>query len=240
MAAQASALQLAANRANALLSTGPKTEAGRLASSANSLSHGLTTRHALLPGENLPEYESHHETYQQHYRPRNPIAVQMVTELADIQWRLLRVPAFEAQLFSLEFRNLKTNPELKPLIEKLDSDQQILAVAFTRLVESKVLPNLLNQEARLSRRADKLRRELESTAYQPQRIPQPDILPDRPSLAEEIENLKNEAIQLAHEVNPQPVRVNKVGRNESCPCNSGLKFKRCCLNKPSGSVTAAA
>jgi len=24
----------------------------------------------------------------------------------------------------------------------------------------------------------------------------------------------------------------KVGRNETCPCGSGLKYKRCCLNKP--------
>jgi len=24
----------------------------------------------------------------------------------------------------------------------------------------------------------------------------------------------------------------KPGRNEICPCGSGLKFKRCCLNKP--------
>jgi hypothetical protein len=24
----------------------------------------------------------------------------------------------------------------------------------------------------------------------------------------------------------------KIGRNEPCPCRSGLKFKRCCLNKP--------
>ncbi|HEY7321830.1 MAG TPA: SEC-C metal-binding domain-containing protein [Candidatus Binatia bacterium] len=23
----------------------------------------------------------------------------------------------------------------------------------------------------------------------------------------------------------------KIGRNEPCPCGSGLKYKRCCLNK---------
>lgn len=234
MAAPASPLQLAANRANALLSTGPRTPEGRLASSANALSHGLTSRHALLPGESIEEYESHHQAYQEQYRPRNPIALQMITELADIQWRLLRVPAFEAQLFSLEVHNLKTDPEWKPLIAKLDSEQQILAVAFKRLVESKVLPNLLNQEARLSRRADKLRRHLESIACQPQQIRQSSSLADPPiQIADEIENRKNEAIPLAPEAKPQPVRVNKVGRNEPCPCNSGLKFKRCCLNKHS-------
>ena len=28
----------------------------------------------------------------------------------------------------------------------------------------------------------------------------------------------------------------KTGRNDDCPCSSGLKFKRCCLNKSSGSA----
>lgn len=26
--------------------------------------------------------------------------------------------------------------------------------------------------------------------------------------------------------------MNKVGRNEPCPCGSGKKFKKCCLDKP--------
>lgn len=28
----------------------------------------------------------------------------------------------------------------------------------------------------------------------------------------------------------------KVGRNDPCPCGSGKKFKKCCLNKPESSV----
>jgi len=34
--------------------------------------------------------------------------------------------------------------------------------------------------------------------------------------------------------------VSQVGRNDPCPCGSGLKFKRCCLNKeqPSGAYTS--
>ena len=34
---------------------------------------------------------------------------------------------------------------------------------------------------------------------------------------------------------PEPLHKNaqpKPGRNQVCPCGSGLKFKRCCLNKP--------
>ena len=29
-------------------------------------------------------------------------------------------------------------------------------------------------------------------------------------------------------VKKQPVRVEKVGRNDPCPCGSGLKYKKCC------------
>ena len=32
----------------------------------------------------------------------------------------------------------------------------------------------------------------------------------------------------------------KVGRNEPCPCGSGQKYKRCCLNQPQSSAKAAA
>jgi transposase-like protein len=36
------------------------------------------------------------------------------------------------------------------------------------------------------------------------------------------------------QLKPQPIRREqpKIGRNEICPCGSGLKYKRCCLNKP--------
>jgi len=40
---------------------------------------------------------------------------------------------------------------------------------------------------------------------------------------------------------PQPIRREhpKIGRNEICPCGSGLKYKRCCLNKPPEEARAA-
>jgi hypothetical protein len=38
-------------------------------------------------------------------------------------------------------------------------------------------------------------------------------------------------------VSPQETRKkDKVGRNEPCPCGSGKKYKKCCLNKPKESV----
>ena len=47
--------RLAANRANALKSTGPQTEAGKEASRRNALKHGLTGAGVVIPGEDAQE-----------------------------------------------------------------------------------------------------------------------------------------------------------------------------------------
>jgi uncharacterized protein YecA (UPF0149 family) len=28
---------------------------------------------------------------------------------------------------------------------------------------------------------------------------------------------------------PKPIRVVKIGRNETCPCGSNKKYKKCCI-----------
>jgi transposase-like protein len=56
-----------------------------------------------------------------------------------------------------------------------------------------------------------------------------------------------ERVTVSQWMDPDPVHNNaqtppatyrrdepKTGRNDECPCGSGLKFKRCCLNKPAG------
>jgi hypothetical protein len=51
--------QLAANRQNSQLSTGPKTEAGKAKSSLNAVKTGLTGRTVLLPSDDAAAYEAH-------------------------------------------------------------------------------------------------------------------------------------------------------------------------------------
>lgn len=210
--------QILANHTNAQLSTGPRSEAGKLTSSANAKTHGLTTRQALLPFEDATEYLSHHQDYKNRYLPQSHISEDLVTELADLRWRLQRVPLFEAQVINAEFIKLTTEPEFQPLIKNLESDTQIIALAFARLVDTRILPCLFHQEARLSRRADAIQTRLE----QGRTNAQPTPIEPKPSEPIKIGIQKIEPIR----VTPQP------GRNELCPCHSGLKFKRCCLNKP--------
>ena len=211
-----SPLAIHANRANAQLSTGPLTPQGKLASSGNARSHGLTATQALLPTEDPEEYARHHQAYEEHYRPADPIAQAQLNELVGLRWRLRRVPTFEVQLLTLEIHSLSINPEFENLPEN-----HIAGLAFSRLVQSKVLTNLYHQEARLARRAEKLERQLK--ASEPALAPAP-----APTPKPEIKIQKIEPIS-----KPTPIRVlPQPGRNEPCPCASGLKFKRCCLNKP--------
>src|SRR3954454_9631864 len=55
--------RLAANRRNSLLSTGPRTPAGRAASKLNSLTHCLCAEETILPGEDGEELQRHRDTW---------------------------------------------------------------------------------------------------------------------------------------------------------------------------------
>ena len=55
---KASLKQMEANRRNAKLSTGPKTEAGKGVVAKNSLKHGVFSKQILLEGESKKDFEN--------------------------------------------------------------------------------------------------------------------------------------------------------------------------------------
>ena len=87
-----------ANRANALLSTGPRTAAGKQRSSQNALTHGLTCRSPVLATEDPAAYQLHCRQFFDEYQPATPTESQLIQELADTARRLNRIPALEAAL----------------------------------------------------------------------------------------------------------------------------------------------
>ena len=87
-----------ANRANALLSTGPRTDSGKQRSSLNALRHGLTAASAVLPSEDQAAYDAHRRGFLDEYQPATPTETQLTQELADTAWRLNRIPSLEAAL----------------------------------------------------------------------------------------------------------------------------------------------
>ena len=89
-----------ANRRNGLLSCGPSSEEGKAKSSRNALKHGLTARHLLLQGENPLEYRNHVQALHDDFSPKGALENGLVGRIADLSWRLRRVPRFEAALLT--------------------------------------------------------------------------------------------------------------------------------------------
>jgi hypothetical protein len=91
---------LTSRRANAVHSTGPRTETGQRRSALNALTNGLTSQTAVLPSEDPAAYQLHCSQFQNEYQPQTPTEIQLVHELADTAWRLNRLPLLEADLFA--------------------------------------------------------------------------------------------------------------------------------------------
>jgi hypothetical protein len=87
--------KLAANRANAELSTGPRSAEGKQRSSLNAMKHGLTGRTVVLPKENKEEYLAFAKRIVDSLDPETPVEEELAQCIADQYWRLRRVKAIE-------------------------------------------------------------------------------------------------------------------------------------------------
>jgi hypothetical protein len=142
----ASASQLAANRSNALLSTGPCTERGKRISSLNAVKTGLTGQTVLLPSDDAAFYERHMQRFIADHKPETDRESELVQNMADAQWRMNRIPGLEMALFArgrVQFADLYEAYE--------DSTAATLTDAETMLVYHRELRNLATQEARIRR-----------------------------------------------------------------------------------------
>ncbi len=88
------------NRQNAQHSTGPRTPTGKLASSRNSLKHGLASGEMIIPGEDQAALEALRHDLLEEYRPANPTEELLVTEMAQSWWLTQRAIRFQNQCFT--------------------------------------------------------------------------------------------------------------------------------------------
>jgi hypothetical protein len=84
-----------ANRANAQLSTDPRTEEGKTRSAKNSLKHGLTARHVVLTNEDRLEYEELRAQLISEHQPVGTQELLLVTQIVDSFWRMQRAKLME-------------------------------------------------------------------------------------------------------------------------------------------------
>ena len=93
----ASAAQLAANRANAQLSTGAKTAEGKSAVSRNALRHGLTAKHLVIREDEREEFTAFQAELSAELDPQGPIETITFDELLHAAWNLRRFRRLEAE-----------------------------------------------------------------------------------------------------------------------------------------------
>ncbi|MBV9760714.1 MAG: hypothetical protein JO340_09125 [Acidobacteriaceae bacterium] len=88
--------QVAANQANSLKSTGPKSPDGKARSSRNSFKHGLYSKQLVLPHEDPGELDRLRASLRAEHSPINTTEDILVNELAENFWRLRRMREREA------------------------------------------------------------------------------------------------------------------------------------------------
>ena len=88
--------RLAANRANSLRSTGPKTPEGKAISRRNSLKHGLTGEGVALPNEDAAEVERRFANFHAELGPRTELGRALTLRVAMLAVRLERCYRNEA------------------------------------------------------------------------------------------------------------------------------------------------
>jgi hypothetical protein len=95
--------QIAANRANAAKSSGPRTPEGKAVVSRNAARHALLAKSFVLQSECPARFKTFVESFYAEYHPSTPTETAMVDTMATARWRLIRMSNLEAALIDYEY-----------------------------------------------------------------------------------------------------------------------------------------
>ena len=98
--------QIAANRRNAQLSTGPVSEDGKRRSRRNAVRHGLTAETVVDALEDAEDFTAFEMAVTADFDAQSAVERELVLRLASLLWRLRRASAIEAGLFKIQARQL--------------------------------------------------------------------------------------------------------------------------------------
>ena len=121
-AKSASPAQVAANQANSQRSTGPKTEVGKEASSANRTTHGFTGSFIVLPSEDKEQYKALFHRLTEEHQPATETEELLVLKLAQSHWLIQR--ALDYQSGSMQQDNFITVEKQLSLFMRYQAQQE--------------------------------------------------------------------------------------------------------------------
>src|SRR5438132_10294994 len=105
--------QFAANRRNALKSTGPTTAEGKERSGWNAVRHGLTAETVIGALEDAEDYEAFEAAIKADYDAQSAVERELVLRLASLLWRLRRATTMETGLFEIQADHLRELPQAR-------------------------------------------------------------------------------------------------------------------------------
>jgi hypothetical protein len=177
-----SPVQLAANRANALLSSGPRTQAGLARSSKNAVKSGLTGRTVLLPTDDVEEYASFLAAFQRDLKPVGQFECELVQIIVDCYWRLRRIQELEYALYAHGERQFA-----EAFGDEPQEVRRSMVLLQTHLTYQKELRNLQLQEARIERKRAKALAELNALQSERDSVEAPEDTSDAAPFRSEAE-----------------------------------------------------
>ena len=91
--------QVQANRENAKLSSGPKSEAGKAVSALNNTRHGLTGAFRVLPTESQSEFDALFAAFREEHQPETLTETALVEAMAQHHWLRRRALSLESSCY---------------------------------------------------------------------------------------------------------------------------------------------
>ncbi|MBV9679753.1 MAG: hypothetical protein JO185_25685 [Acidobacteriaceae bacterium] len=212
--------RLAANRANAQLSTGPRTAEGKAVSSLNAVKTGLCGRAVLLADEEEAEaYREHVERVFTWWEPDNIEEHALVQALADTQWRLESIPGLESALYA------QARLRGEPVLQHPDPvAQRLLLNAQAEIAEAKALKNLRLHERRLRRQYEKDKAELTELRKERFEREKQKRQAELRRQQEEAKRQQEEAAQQRRQERARQRAERRKAREEAAPPSNGFEF----------------
>ncbi len=125
-----------ANRRNAQLSTGPRTDAGKAASARNATKHGLLSHQVVLPDENEAEFDGFRDRLVEDLAPSGELESVLAERIVLAAWRLRRVVRLEAAVVRSQQNEMAAFPDvvsmMRPPGESEPSPEQAVHTAMVR------------------------------------------------------------------------------------------------------------
>lgn len=126
--------QIEANRKNAQLSTGPKSQKGKALVSCNAIRHGVLTENVYVTDEMREDYARLKESFSSEFRPKNSIEYFLLDRIISCAWRLVLLTKVEAGMF--EAGSSWDSPQVRQAFEGCSSGFMAVISRYEKAIEN--------------------------------------------------------------------------------------------------------